>query len=569
VARLREERLEIMLLRSRYIKAHPQRIRTYLVLFALALAAPLLALAAFALNRMANVEAAQIEARVAQEAQELAADIDRELYRALVTLETLATSSELKRGDLRAFHAQALLALKRTRAAIVLVDRSFQQLVGTLKDYGAELPRTADPQTAQRVIDTHQPQVSNLFAGSVSGRPVFNVEVPVLDPADTVRYVLIMSFQALHMADVLRSAKLEAPWITGITDNNGIILARSERHEEFVGKPLPAELLAQSRAAGGVFRAINVAGDPILRATARSELAGWLVSATVPTSHLDAPRRRSQAFAAILLCTAVTLGGSLAYMFGRLIAHPLDQAAQAAAAVGRDEPVAVSRSGLSEADVLIETLSNASSELKRRREHADFLMRELAHRAKNQLAVVKGMALQTARQSKGLEDFMGPFGRRLQGLAQSQDVLIRQNWQGAPLAELARAQLELFAAASRTELTGPDLFLDATAVQNIGFALHELATNAAKHGALSGPEGRLQIAWSGPSAGRIALDWIEDGGPAVQPPSRTGFGHQVIMQLVPKALQGTASLEFTGGGMHWHLEFPDAHVLNIQPAAPT
>ncbi len=558
-----------MRLRSRYIQAHPQPIRTYLVLFALALAAPLLALAAFALNRMANVETVQIEARVVQEAQELAADVDRELYRALVTLETLSTSSELKRGDLRAFHAQALLALKRTKAAIVLVDRSFQQLVDTLKDYGAELPRTADPRTAQRVIDTHQPQVSNLFAGSISGRPVFNVEVPVFDPPNVVRYVLIMSFQAVHIADLLRSAKLEAPWITGVTDNNGIILARSERHEDFVGKPLPADLLAQSRTTGGVFRAINVAGDPILRATARSELAGWLVSATVPTSHLEAPRRRSYAFAALLLCTAVTLGGSLAFMFGRLIARPLDQATQAAAAVGRDEHVAAMRSGLAEADVLIETLSRASAELKRRHAHADFLMRELAHRAKNQLAVVKGMALQTARQSKGLDDFMQPFGRRLQGLAQSQDVLIRQNWQGATLSDLARAQLEPFGATSRTEFMGPDLFLDATAIQNIGFALHELATNAAKHGALAGPDGHLLIQWSGPENGRISLDWIEEGGSAVESPSQTGFGHQVIMQLVPKALQGTASLAFNGRGMRWHLEFPDTHALNVQPAAPT
>jgi two-component sensor histidine kinase len=558
-----------MLLRSRYIRANPQRIRTYLILFALALITPLLALAAFALNRMASFEAAAIERAVIQQAQELAADIDRDLGRAVVTLEALATSGELQRGDLRAFHAQALLVLKRTSAAIVLIDRSYQQLVDTLKEYGAELPRTADPATAQRVIDTRQPQVSNLFRGSISGRPVFNVEVPVSDREGNVRHVLIMSFPAGHIVEVLKSAKLGAPWITGVTDNNGIILARSERHEDFVGKPLPPELLAQSRAAEGVYRATNVAGDPILRATARSQLAGWLVSATVPASHLEAPRQRSYAFAALLLVTATILGGWLALMFGRLIARPLDQATQAAAAVGRDEPVAVSRSGLVEADLLVETFSNAAAELKRRRDHADFLMRELAHRAKNQLAVVKGMALQTARQSRGLDDFVEQFNRRLQGLAQSQDVLIRRNWQGAWLSELARAQLELFAAASRAELQGPELFLDATAVQNIGFALHELATNAAKHGALSTAQGRLLIRWSEPNEGRIRLDWIEDDAPAATGPSQKGFGHQVIMQLVPHALQGSASIEFTGHGMRWHLEFPDNHAINVEPAAPT
>src|SRR4030095_4503086 len=122
---------------------------------------------------------------------------------------------------------------------------------------------------------------------SISGRPVFNVEVPVFAPDGDVKYVLIMSFQAAHIAELLRSAKLEGPWITGVADNNGIILARSERHEDFVGTPLPSELLQQSRAHTGVFRATNVEGDAIIRATARSQRAGWLVSATIPLSHLE------------------------------------------------------------------------------------------------------------------------------------------------------------------------------------------------------------------------------------------------------------------------------------------
>ena len=87
----------------------PQRVRTYLVLFALALTVPLLALAVFALDRMASIEEAQLERRVVEAARDLAADIDRELDRAIVTLETLATSAELARGDFRAFHRPSLL----------------------------------------------------------------------------------------------------------------------------------------------------------------------------------------------------------------------------------------------------------------------------------------------------------------------------------------------------------------------------------------------------------------------------------------------------------------------------
>jgi two-component sensor histidine kinase len=546
-----------------------QPIRTYLLLFAFALVVPLFLLGAFALQRMAALEVAEIERRVGQVAQDLAHDIDRELDRAAVILETLATSAALRRNDLQAFHAQAARALRRTKAAIVLIDPSYQQLVDTLKEYGAELPRTADPETARRVIDTKQRQVSNLFRGSISGRPVFNVEVPVLDEAQDVRYVLIMSFQAAHVADLLRHASLGPPWITGVTDNNGIILARSERHDDVVGNPLPAELLEQSRTASGVFRATNVLGEPILRATVRSELAGWLVSATVPVAHVEAPRRRGNLFAALLLGTALVLGSLLAVTFGRLMARPLDQATQAAALLGEGREVPAATSALREANMLIEALSKASLELKARHEHSEFLVRELAHRAKNQLAVVKGIAIQTARRSAAVDDFLPQFSRRLEGLAQSQEVLLRQNWQGAWLADLVRAHLELFGGETQTAIGGPPLFLDAAAVQNLGFAFHELATNASKHGALSDARGRVAVTWAERgAAGGIRIEWAEANGPAAAPPTRHGFGHRVLTELVPRALGGTAVLEFRPEGMRWRLDFPGSFQVSAPARDP-
>ena len=280
------------------------------------------------------------------------------------------------------------------------------------------------------MIDTGKRQVSNSFKGSISGRPVFNVEVPVLDDNGTVRFVLIMSFQAAHIADVLKASQIGPPWITGVTDNKGIILARSERHEDFVTKPLPPDLLEQSRSARWVYRATNVAGDPILRATVRSERAGWLVSATVPLANVEAPRTRTNWFAATLLSTALLLGGLLAYMFGSFMARPLENVTRAAATLGQSE-IETELSPLKEANLLNITLGKASAEITRRQHHLEFLMRELAHRAKNQLAVVKGMAFQTARESDTLDDFLNRFNRRIQGFAQSQDVLLRQNWQGA------------------------------------------------------------------------------------------------------------------------------------------
>jgi two-component sensor histidine kinase len=410
------------------------------------------------------------------------------------------------------------------------------------------------------VFETKQRQVSDLFRGSVSGRPVFNVEVPVLE-GDQVRYVLIMSFQAAHIVGLMRSARLEPPWITGVTDKKGIILARSERHEDFVGKTLPPELLEQSRTAKGVFRTTSVVGEPVLRATVASQVAGWLVSATVPVSYVEAPRRRGELFAAIMLGMALTLGGGLAYVFGGFMARPLDEAVAIAEAVGAGKEVRPVLSPLAEANALVSRLSDASSELQRRREHAEFLMRELAHRAKNQLAVVKGMALQTAKQSASIDQFARQFSARLQGLAESQDLMVQQNWQGAWLGDLVRAQLELFAAGKRATIDGPPMFLNANAIQNIGFALHELATNASKHGALSDSDGRVEVRWRSEPDGRIHLEWKEAGGPPVKHPERKGFGHLVVTQLVAQALQGTSKLEFCADGVRWSLDIPGAYVL--------
>jgi two-component sensor histidine kinase len=542
----------------------PQNIRTFLILFALALAAPLLGLAIYSLNRMASLEQSEIERRVLQVAQDLAHDIDRELDRAIAILDTLASSTVLRRGDLPAFHVQAKSALKHTNAAIVLIDRSYQQLTSTMAEFGAPLPKTADPETANRVFQTKQRQVSDLFRGSVDGRYVFNVEVPVIQ-GDTVLYVLIMSFPASHIADLITRPNLGSPWINGVTDNKGVILARSERHAEFVGQRLPQTLLERSRTAKGVFRARSVAGAGILRATVRSEIAGWLVSATVPVAFLEEPRRRGQLFTAALLGTAVALGLALAYVFGGFMARPIAEATRVAAAVGAGKQVEPLQSGLLEANTLTAVLSGASNELKRRQEHAAFLMRELAHRSKNQLAVVKGMALQTARQSRSIEQFTADFTQRIQGLAESQDLMLRQNWQGAWLGELVHAHLNLFGAASRADIDGPALFLDANAVQNIGFALHELATNATKHGALHTPEGRVSIKWVRDDS-RIRLEWKESGGPAAQQPAaqqpdHQGFGYLVLAQLVPQSLQGNATLEFAPDGCRWTLDFPAAYVL--------
>jgi two-component sensor histidine kinase len=207
------------------------------------------------------------------------------------------------------------------------------------------------------------------------------------------------------------------------------------------------------------------------------------------------------------------------------------------------------------------------TERKAAEEHIQLLMREISHRSKNLLAVVQAIAGQTVRTSDTTRDFELRFGRRLQGLAASHDLLVTEGWRGAPLDELVRQQLAPFvdAGSERIELDGPNVLLTAEAAQAIGLALHELATNAIKYGALSVPHGKVRVSWafaSNPGAPRhLQMSWVERGGPPVTTPSRKGFGHIVIERMVAESLNGEIAMVFAPEGLNWALSIPMANLV--------
>jgi PAS domain S-box-containing protein len=204
-------------------------------------------------------------------------------------------------------------------------------------------------------------------------------------------------------------------------------------------------------------------------------------------------------------------------------------------------------------------------------DHVQFLMLEISHRSKNLLMVIQSIARHTARSAGSMAEFERRFERRLQGLAASHDVLVAKNWQGAPLAELVRQQLAPFAEiqGSRIELAGPDIVMTAEAAQALGLAIHELATNAIKYGALSVPAGKVSVSWALQSEADapqpLLLRWIEHGGPPVSPPERKGFGHVVIGEMVERSLGAKVAMEFASEGLRWSVVIP-AHNLVSEPS---
>lgn len=210
-------------------------------------------------------------------------------------------------------------------------------------------------------------------------------------------------------------------------------------------------------------------------------------------------------------------------------------------------------------------------EQKRRGEHVRLILRELSHRTKNLLAIVLAIARQTALKSEGIDDFQRRFFGRLQGLSHSHDLLVKEDWTGVSIEALVRTQLASFAEMTdaNLEIAGPHLRLKPEAAQPLGLALHELATNATKYGALSVPGGRLSVTWRRESdPPRLRMEWRERGGPPVEPPQSKGFGYQLIDWMVASALDGTVSLDFAREGLVWTLDMSLANLADQGELAP-
>jgi len=229
--------------------------------------------------------------------------------------------------------------------------------------------------------------------------------------------------------------------------------------------------------------------------------------------------------------------------------------------------VSISGAPLRDSQGTIVGISSIHRDITSQRQHEKqmrLVMRELAHRSKNLLAIIISMAAQTARTATSVSDFTSRFTQRLQGIAHSHDLLIQQNWRGAPIRELVRSHLEPFLEGDRNRihLSGPDAIVDPKAAQNLGLALHELATNASKYGALSVPSGFVSISWT-KTGGQFRIEWQERNGPSVRLPSQRGFGQAVLERLASQALEGSARLDFEPDGVHWSMEIPGDYLVEM------
>jgi two-component sensor histidine kinase len=205
------------------------------------------------------------------------------------------------------------------------------------------------------------------------------------------------------------------------------------------------------------------------------------------------------------------------------------------------------------------------SDRKIQEEHLKIVLRELAHRSKNLLQVIQGIARQTAESARSTDQFISRFSGRIYSLSRAHDVLTDADWRGARIFDLVRSQVALYAQPrlANIVLEGENGFLRPNAAQYVGLAVHELVTNAVRYGALSRDEGEVEVRFErsdeDPALYRFA--WRERKGPPVRQPRGRSFGLMMLADVVPTSVGGASQLDFRKTGLAYELTIPRAQLV--------
>ena len=221
------------------------------------------------------------------------------------------------------------------------------------------------------------------------------------------------------------------------------------------------------------------------------------------------------------------------------------------------------RARLAEMHTAEKRLTAALDQARRAAEHQQLLIGELNHRVKNTLATVQSIVTQTLRTNATSEDAKEAVQMRLLALSRAHDVLTRESWEGADLIEVVTRALEPYQTSNenRIHLGGPHVRLTPRMSLALAMALHELATNAVKYGALSNKIGIVEVSWTvenGAAPPRLNLRWVERGGPPVKAPSRRGFGSRLIERSLAQDLDGHVEIAFVPTGVVCTVDAPVA-----------
>jgi two-component sensor histidine kinase len=277
----------------------------------------------------------------------------------------------------------------------------------------------------------------------------------------------------------------------------------------------------------------NFDGADVLQATGRSRASGWGVAVNVPYAVISQPLRNALLLWGTASIVAVALALGLGVYFARQVARSLSIASGAAVAFGRGESPEITWSRLVEVNSFLAALRDARNDLSKAQSHQKLLMRELQHRTQNLFAVILAIIGRSLTEEQSISNAKQVIEGRLQALARAHGILAGTNWEGAPLNEILKREFGE-ALSDAVEIAGCDVDVNASAAHQFALIIHELTTNALKHGALSVQGGRVSVMGTVEQVNgtpHFHLEWVESGGPPVEPPIRRGFGSVILIEM--------------------------------------
>ena len=482
--------------------------------------------------------------------------VERDIEGMLTTLKVLSTSQEIEDGNMEAFYRRAATALAETDSYLIVIDRKHNQRLNTRVPFGAQLSKASDTGSVERAFTNNgAPLVSNVFFGQTAGKWVFNVYLPA-KLATGEEYLLTLTQNAENMAKAVNRDTLSPGWNAALVDGAGKVIISSDAAVK-AGEPF---FLDKVPAISIGVRNIKENGTKYRVATEFSVVTGWRIIAWAPSATVDAPAVWSFLWLSLggILFAGIAIAGSLA--IARLLSQGVKLVAQDARRLGAGERIESRPHMISEVEQVSAALARAAAARGKAENEIRFLMREVAHRSKNQLTVIQSMLNQSVYSAESASDFADSFRKRIAGLARSTDLMITNAAQGVDFRELAQNQLQPFTPddPKRVIFSGPALRLDTQIAQTLGMALHELATNATKYGALANTTGVVKLSWSLEDEG-IAIRWREEGADLADKPSdpiRKGFGTLVLERMLGMALNAELERVMHADGIEWRITIP-------------
>lgn len=517
---------------------------------------PLALLGFWQINSVRNDQNRQILLQAEQIASDRRADLDRTLTYYVAILQTLSASPSIDDGNLARLYAQSATILAPLGIYALMRDLTGQQLFNTRVAFETPLPREVGFDSP--VFSTKRPYVSDLVVGAVVDSPVIGLSAPVLR-ANELRSVLTLSLEPKIFAAMLSKGELAPWWNIELVDRRGVVIASTSPNDIADVALTPTWSIV---APNEVRRLVAPKSGSQLSVARKSIISDWHVVVSMDQAQMAELASRPALYfgAGVIAVTAVAY--ILAVLLGRMIVASLNSAVEAAKQLGRRDAVTFEPSMVREANVLGESLLEAAKERDAHEKHIRVLLLEVSHRSKNFLAVIQSMVGRMG--SASVDEFRKKLSSRLRGLATSQDALVKSDWRAANLQQLVEGQSALFIdpASPRIRISGPTVSLMAAAVQSLGMALHELFTNASKHGALSHQEGSLDILWSiaDDSDATFEMVWKELGGAQVKKPGKTGFGYLLLKPVLETAVGGKVDIEYRPDGYLWRLTVPLANI---------